>query len=67
MSAKEVKFGESARSKMIAGVNILADAVKVTLGPSVTFTASAKILTPAIILLRADSPNFTSLADMDNS
>ena len=33
MSAKEVKFGESARSKMIAGVNILADAVKVTLGP----------------------------------
>lgn len=33
MSAKDVKFGESARSKMIAGVNILADAVKVTLGP----------------------------------
>ncbi len=33
MSAKEVKFGESARSKMIAGVNVLADAVKVTLGP----------------------------------
>ena len=31
--AKEVKFGESARSKMIEGVNILADAVKVTLGP----------------------------------
>lgn len=33
MSAKEVKFGESARAKMIAGVNVLADAVKVTLGP----------------------------------
>jgi|TARA_R110001599_G_scaffold119776_1_gene290434 chaperonin GroEL len=33
MSAKDVKFGNSARSKMIAGVNILADAVKVTLGP----------------------------------
>ena len=33
MSAKEVKFGDSARSKMVAGVNILADAVKVTLGP----------------------------------
>ncbi|XID74350.1 chaperonin GroEL [Alkanindiges sp. WGS2144] len=33
MSAKDVKFGESARSKMIAGVNTLADAVKVTLGP----------------------------------
>lgn len=33
MSAKDVKFGESARSKVINGVNILADAVKVTLGP----------------------------------
>ena len=33
MSAKVVKFGDSARSKMIAGVNVLADAVKVTLGP----------------------------------
>ena len=33
MSAKDVKFGESARVKMLQGVNILADAVKVTLGP----------------------------------
>ena len=33
MAAKEVKFGDSARARMIAGVNILADAVKVTLGP----------------------------------
>jgi len=33
MSAKEVKFGESSRNRMLAGVNILADAVKVTLGP----------------------------------
>ncbi|MDP1786088.1 chaperonin GroEL [Nitrosomonas sp.] len=33
MSAKEVKFGDSARHRMVAGVNILADAVKVTLGP----------------------------------
>ncbi|MEC7120225.1 MAG: chaperonin GroEL [Pseudomonadota bacterium] len=32
MSAKDVKFGDSARAKMIAGVNVLADAVKVTLG-----------------------------------
>ena len=30
---KEVKFGSEAREKMIAGVDILADAVKVTLGP----------------------------------
>src|SRR3954469_16852975 len=33
MAAKDVKFKESARVRMIAGVNILADAVKVTLGP----------------------------------
>jgi len=33
MAAKEVKFGTDARTKMIAGVDILADAVKVTLGP----------------------------------
>jgi len=31
--AKEVKFSDSARQGMLAGVNILADAVKVTLGP----------------------------------
>ena len=31
--AKDVQFGESARGKMIEGVNILANAVKVTLGP----------------------------------
>ncbi|MEC8000082.1 MAG: chaperonin GroEL [Pseudomonadota bacterium] len=33
MSAKDVKFGDSARSMMLDGVNVLADAVKVTLGP----------------------------------
>jgi len=33
MTAKDVKFGDSARQGMLAGVNILADAVKVTLGP----------------------------------
>ena len=33
MSAKDVKFGDSARGKMLDGVNVLADAVKVTLGP----------------------------------
>ena len=32
MAAKEVKFGNEARIKMLEGVNILADAVKVTLG-----------------------------------
>ncbi|HSG22138.1 MAG TPA: chaperonin GroEL, partial [Azonexus sp.] len=33
MAAKEVKFGDSARARMVEGINILADAVKVTLGP----------------------------------
>ena len=33
MGAKDVQFGENARGKMIEGVNILANAVKVTLGP----------------------------------
>jgi chaperonin GroEL len=33
MAAKEVKFGNSARQGMLDGVNVLANAVKVTLGP----------------------------------
>ncbi len=33
MSAKEVRFGDDARHRMLAGVNTLANAVKVTLGP----------------------------------
>ncbi|MDP2399891.1 MAG: chaperonin GroEL [Burkholderiales bacterium] len=33
MAAKDVKFHESARQKIVVGVNVLADAVKVTLGP----------------------------------
>ncbi len=33
MAAKDVKFGEDARARMLAGVDVLANAVKVTLGP----------------------------------
>jgi len=33
MAAKEVRFGNDARTKMLKGVNTLANAVKVTLGP----------------------------------
>ena len=33
MAAKEVKFGDVARERMVAGLNVLANAVKVTLGP----------------------------------
>ncbi|AQX23364.1 chaperonin GroEL [Bartonella sp. 114] len=33
MAAKEVKFGREARERLLRGVDILANAVKVTLGP----------------------------------
>ncbi|MDH3976996.1 MAG: chaperonin GroEL [Gammaproteobacteria bacterium] len=33
MAAKDVKFGDDARQRMVAGVNVLANSVKVTLGP----------------------------------
>ncbi len=33
MAGKELKYGVKARESILAGVNILADAVKVTLGP----------------------------------
>jgi chaperonin GroEL len=33
MAAKEIRFGEDSRAKMVRGVNILANAVKATLGP----------------------------------
>ena len=33
MAAKQLKFGEDARARMLRGVNVLANAVKVTLGP----------------------------------
>ena len=33
LSAKDVKFGDEARREMLAGVNILADAVAITMGP----------------------------------
>lgn len=37
MAAKEVRFGGAARDKMLRGVDTLADAVKVTLGPKIVF------------------------------
>jgi len=33
MAAKDVRFGDDVRQKMVNGVNVLANAVKVTLGP----------------------------------
>jgi chaperonin GroEL (HSP60 family) len=46
MSAKEVKFGESSRARMLAGVNILADAVKVTLGPKLLKLLISLVMAP---------------------
>ena len=61
MSVKDVKFGDSARSKMIAGVNILADAVKVTLGPKgrnvvIDRSFGAPTSLKMVYLLRKKSP-----------
>ena len=41
MAAKEVIFGGDARARMVEGVNILANAVKVTLGPRAATSCSS--------------------------
>ena len=47
MAAKDVIFGGEARARMVEGVNILANAVKVTLGPRVvTWSSSAHSAPP---------------------
>ena len=33
MAAKDVRFGDNVRNRMVNGVNILSNAVKITLGP----------------------------------
>ena len=43
MAHKELKFNEDARRALERGVNILADAVKVTLGPKRDFVARATL------------------------
>ena len=49
MAAKEVKFGDSARQGMLAGVNTLANAVKVTLGPKGRNVVLDKMIIIAIL------------------
>ena len=49
MAAKDIRLGTDARERMLHGIDILTDAVRVTLGPSVTFTASARMSTPRSI------------------
>jgi chaperonin GroEL len=46
MAAKEVKFGGDGRQRMLRGVDILADAVKVTLGPKAATWYSTKASAP---------------------
>ena len=54
--AKIIKFDTEARSKMLTGVNTLANAVKVT------FTALAKVFTPVSIFDLASVSNFIIFA-----
>ena len=42
MTAKQVVFGDHGRNKLVEGVNVLADAVKVTLGPKGVSTTTPK-------------------------
>ena len=44
MPAKEVKFGADARERMLRGVDTLANAVKVTLGPKAETLSSISLL-----------------------
>ena len=53
MSAKEVKFGESARAAKLRGVNTLADAVKVTLGPKGRNVVLDKVAQKLIMMTRS--------------
>ena len=63
MAAKDVRFGGDARARMLRGVDILADAVKVTLGPKGRNVVLDKSFgAPRSIRARASPPKRTSLA-----
>ena len=58
MAAKDVRFAGDARDKMLRGVDILANAVKVTLGPKGRNGASRRMRCPVLSSLRdAASPD----------
>ena len=69
MAAKEVKFGANARAQMIEGVDILAEAVKVTLGPKGRNVVIDKSFgAPRICLLyTSPSPRDATLSRMPSS
>ena len=50
MSAKIIKFGDEARKEILKGVDILADAVKVTLGPKVVMLYWLNLLAHLVLL-----------------
>ena len=60
--AKEIKFGEDARKKLLDGVNKLADTVKVTLGPKGRNVVLDKSTadTPPLIMPETNSFHFLS-------
>ena len=51
--AKDVRFGAEVRAEMLKGVDILADAVSVTMGPKVTFQRLVSFLRPVQLFLSA--------------
>ena len=63
MSAKEVKFSDDARSKMFTGVNVLANAVKVTLGPK----GRNVVLDKSCLLYTSPSPRDYAASRMPSS
>ena len=63
MAAKDVKFGNDARIKMLEGVNVLADAVKVTLGPK----GRNVVLDKSCLLYTSPSPRDSNLSRMPSS
>ena len=68
MAAKDVKFGQNARDRMLRGVDILADAVKVTLGPKGRNVVIDKSFgAPRRMRSRASRENLTSFAAILNS
>src|SRR5690606_8963807 len=64
MAAKDVKFGDSARKRMLAGVNVLADAVKVTLCPKGRNVVLDKSFgAPTVTTRRVSEPKAIELKD----
>ena len=65
LSSSSISFATDTPSLVTVGApKDLSNTTFLPFGPNVTLTASARIFTPLSILLLAESPNFTSLADI---